>query len=104
MMQEAEEIAKKLGARFRVTRERRIDGAAKGGAHRTSMLQDLERGRALEIDALVTSVQEMGGIVGVETPTIDIVLGLVCLLGRSQGLYPTFPGRSVDHPVAAANA
>ncbi len=104
MMQEAEEIAKKLGARFRVTRERRIDGAAKVGAHRTSMLQDLERGRALEIDALVTAVQEMGRIVGVETPTIDIVLGLVCLLGRSQGLYPTFPGQIFDHPVAAADA
>ncbi len=102
MMQEAEEIATKLGARFRVTRERRIDGAAKVGAHRTSMLQDLERGRALEIDALVTAVREMGQIVGVETPTIDIVLGLVCLLGRSQGLYPTFPGQTVDHPVAAA--
>lgn len=104
MMKEAEEIATKLGAHFRVTRERRIDGAAKVGAHRTSMLQDLERGRALEIDALVTAVQEMGRIVGVETPTIDVVLGLVSLLGRSQGLYPTFPGQTVDHPATAANA
>ena len=104
MMKEAEEIATRLGARFRVTRERRIDGAAKVGAHRTSMLQDLERGRALEIDALVTAVQEMGRIVGVETPTIEIVLGLVSQLGRSQGLYPTFPGQAVDHPAAAAKA
>jgi 2-dehydropantoate 2-reductase len=104
MMQEAEEIATKLGARFRVTRERRIDGAAKVGAHRTSMLQDLERGRALEIDALVTAVQELGRIVGVDTPTIDTVLGLVCLLGRSQDLYPTYPGQTVAHPVAAAGA
>ncbi len=100
MMQEAEKIATALGASFRVTRERRINGAAKVGAHKTSMLQDLERGRALEIDALVTAVQEMGEIVGVETPVIDSVLGLVGLLGRSQGLYPTYPERIVGHSVA----
>ncbi len=104
MMREAEEIATKLGAHLRVTRERRIDGAAKVGAHRTSMLQDLERGRGLEIDALVTAVQEMSRIVGVETPTIDVVLGLVSLLGRSQGLYPTFPEQTIDHATTAANA
>jgi len=91
MMQEAEEIATRLGASFRVSRERRINGAAKVGAHKTSMLQDLERGRALEIDALVTAVQEMGKIVGVRTPALDIVLGLVTLLGRTEGLYPTYP-------------
>jgi 2-dehydropantoate 2-reductase len=55
------------------------------------MLQDLERGRGLEIDALLTSVQEMGRMVEVESPTIDMVLALVQQLGRSQGLYPTFP-------------
>ena len=104
MMQEAEQIATALGASFRVTRERRINGAAKVGAHKTSMLQDLERGRALEIDALVTAVQEMGEVVGVETPVIDSVLGLVGLLGRSQGLYPTYPDRVVGHALAAATA
>jgi 2-dehydropantoate 2-reductase len=91
MMTEAAEIALRLGASFRVGMERRIDGAAKVGAHRTSMLQDLERGRAMEIDALVTAVQEMGRIVGVPTPTIDLVLALVQQLGRSQGCYPTYP-------------
>lgn len=91
MMQEAEEIAIKLGSSFRVDRERRINGAAKVGAHRTSMLQDLEAGRGLEIDALTTAVQEMGRIVGIPTPTIDVVLGLVCQLGETQGLYPVFP-------------
>jgi len=88
MMQEAEHIAIKLGATFRVDRERRINGAAKVGAHRTSMLQDLEQGRAMEIDALVSAVQEMGRITGHPTPCIDMVLGLVRQLARTQGLYP----------------
>jgi len=91
MMEEAYDIATRLGASFRVDVERRINGAAGVGAHRTSMLQDLEKGRALEIDALLTSVQEIGRLVDVATPNIDIVLGLVQQLGRSQGLYPTFP-------------
>ncbi len=91
MMSEAESIARSLGASFRVDIERRINGAARVGAHRTSMLQDLERGRALEIDALLTAVQEMGRLVGQNTPYIDAVLALVQQLGRSQGLYPVFP-------------
>jgi 2-dehydropantoate 2-reductase len=91
MMIEAEAIGTRLGARFKVDVERRIEGAARVGAHRTSMLQDLEAGRALEIDALVTAVQEMGRIVGVATPMTDAVLALVQQLGRSLGLYPTYP-------------
>ena len=63
MMTEAQEIATRFGATFRVDIERRVDGAARVGAHRTSMLQDLESGRPLEIDALLTSVQEMGRLV-----------------------------------------
>ena len=55
------------------------------------MLQDLESGRPLEIDALLTSVQEMGRLVGVNTPYIDVVLGLIQQLGRSLRIYPTFP-------------
>lgn len=94
MMLEAEVIAKKLGVTFRVDVDRRINGAAKVGAHRTSMLQDLEAKRALEIDALLTAVQEMGRLVGAETPYIDAVLGLVQALGRTQGLYPTFPAEA----------
>jgi 2-dehydropantoate 2-reductase len=91
MMKEAQEIAERFGASFRVDIERRINGAAKVGAHRTSMLQDLEAGRPLEIDALLTSVQEMGRLVNVKTPHIDAVLGLVQQLGRSLQIYPTFP-------------
>ncbi len=91
MMMEAQRIAVRLGVHFRVDVERRINGAAKVGAHRTSMLQDVERGRQLEIDALLTVVQEMGRMVDVETPHIDSVLALVQQLGRQLGLYPTFP-------------
>lgn len=91
MMLEAQDIAERLGASFRVDVDRRINGAARVGAHRTSMLQDLEAGKAMEIDALVTAVQEMGEITGVETPSLDAVLALVQQLGRSQGLYPTYP-------------
>ena len=88
MMAEAQEIARRFGVTFRVGIERRVNGAARVGAHRTSMLQDLESGRPLEIDALLTSVQEMGRLAGVETPYIDTVLGLVQQLGRSLNVYP----------------
>ena len=91
MMLEAEKIGRRIGVHFRVDVDRRINGAARVGAHKTSMLQDLERGRALEIDALLTSVQELGRLTEVETPFIDAVLGLVTQMARVQGLYPTFP-------------
>jgi 2-dehydropantoate 2-reductase len=86
MMLEAKAIGERLGIEFRVDVERRINGAARVGAHKTSMLQDLERNRVLEIDALVTSVQELGRRVGIPTPTIDTVLALVRLRAKSAGL------------------
>ncbi len=88
MMVEAQAIAEKLGVRFALDVDRRIEGAAAVGAHKTSMLQDLERGRPMEIDALVTAVQELGRITGVSTPTIDTVLALVVLRARTAGCYP----------------
>ncbi len=88
MMEETRAIGEALGVRFRLDIERRIDGAADVGAHRTSMLQDLERGRAMEIDALVTSVQELGRLVDVPTPTVDVVLSLVRQRAETAGLYP----------------
>lgn len=94
MMLEAQAIAEALGSSFRVDVDRRIAGAAKVGKHRTSMLQDLEAGKHMEIDALVTAVQEMGRITGHPTPTLDVVLGLVQQLGMSTGLYPTYPARA----------
>ncbi|MBP6470082.1 MAG: 2-dehydropantoate 2-reductase [Chloroflexi bacterium] len=77
MMLEAQAIGEELGVRFGIDVDQRIAGAAAVGAHKTSMLQDLEHGRPLEIDALVTVVQELGQLVGLPTPTIDVVLALV---------------------------
>jgi 2-dehydropantoate 2-reductase len=77
MMVEAQAIAEALGIKFAIDVDRRIAGAAAVGAHKTSMLQDLELGRPMEIDALVTAVQELGRMTGQPTPTIDIILALV---------------------------
>jgi len=98
MMVEGAAIAEKLGVRFAVGVDRRIEGAAAVGAHKTSMLQDLERGRAMEIDALVTAVAELGALVGVPTPAIDLVLGLVRLRARVAGLYPWASGAETGMP------
>jgi len=87
MMVEAQAVAESLGIRFAISVDKRIAGAAGVGAHRTSMLQDLDRGRPMEIDALVTSVQELGRLTGLPTPTIDTVLALVQRLGRARGCY-----------------
>ena len=87
MMVEAQAIAEKLGVRFPISVDKRIEGGAAVGAHKTSMLQDLERGRPMEVDALVTAVAEMGRLVEVPTPTIDTVLALVRLRARVAGCY-----------------
>ena len=103
MMLEAQTIGEKFGATFRVDVERRIDGAAGVGAHRTSMLQDVDKGRAIELDALLTSVQEMGRLSETETPFIDSVLALAQQMGRVKGLYPTFPEVAVAARPAMAS-
>ncbi len=87
MMIEAQAIGEALGVKFPIGVERRIDGGAAVGAHRTSMLQDLELGRPMEIDALVGSVQELGRITGIATPSIDMILALVQQRARVAGLY-----------------
>lgn len=86
MMLEAQEIAEKLGVKFPIDVERRIDGGAAVGSHRTSMLQDLDAGRPMEIDALIGSVQELGQLTKTPTPTIDTVLALTRLRARTAGL------------------
>lgn len=88
MMVEAQAIGEMLGIRFPIDVDQRIEGAGKVGAHKTSMLQDLERGRAMEIDALVTAVQELGRLADVPTPAIDMVLALVRRLAIERGCYP----------------
>ena len=84
MMIEAQRIANKLGIEFRVPLEKRIRGAEKVGKHKTSMLQDVEAGRAPEIDALVGSVVELGRITNTATPHINSVYALVKLLAKTM--------------------
>ena len=84
MMLEAQTVAHKLGIEFRVSLDKRIAGAEKVGKHKTSMLQDVEAGRAPEIDALVGSVVELARLTGTPTPHIDTVYALVKLLARSM--------------------
>jgi 2-dehydropantoate 2-reductase len=83
MMTEAQAIAHKLGITFRVGLEKRIAGAEKVGRHKTSMLQDIEAGRAPEIDALVGSVVELGRLTQTATPHIDAVYALCKLLAQT---------------------
>jgi 2-dehydropantoate 2-reductase len=87
IMLETQAIAETFGIKFRVDVERRIEGARKVGAHKTSMLQDLERGRPMEIDPLVTVVQEMGRLTGIPTPALDAVLALAAQRATIAGLY-----------------
>lgn len=89
MMLEAQAIGERLSVNFGISLEKRIEGASAVGAHKTSMLQDLEQGRCMEIDALVTVVQELGLLVGISTPYIDIVSALVRQRAIVAGCYQT---------------
>lgn len=82
MMSEAQEIAEALGITFRHTIEKRISGAEGVGAHKTSMLQDVEAGRSLETEALIGSILEMGEMVGKPAPSIKAVYACVKLLNK----------------------
>lgn len=87
MMAESQIIGESLGARFAVSIDKRMAGAAAVGAHKTSMLQDLEQGRPLEIDALLTVIQELARLTGHPSPTIDTVLALIQQRARVAGVY-----------------
>ena len=87
MMTEAQAVAEALGVKFGVDLEKRIDGAAEVGAHKTSMLQDLERGRPMEIDALLGAVVELGAVTGHAMPVCASVLALVRERARLAGCY-----------------
>jgi 2-dehydropantoate 2-reductase len=88
MMAEAEAIAEKLGVHMRIGIERRIAGAERVGAHKTSMLRDVEQGRPLEIDALVGAVVELGELTGTPTPNIRAVYACASLLARTLEASP----------------
>ena len=83
MMREAQAVAEKLGASFRVSLEKRIEGAEKVGRHKTSMLQDVEAGRAIEVDALVGAVIELGELTNTPTPTISAIYQASRLLAHT---------------------
>lgn len=83
MMREAQAVAEKLGVRFKISLEQRIAGAEAVGAHKTSMLQDVEHGRALELEALIGSVVELGRITETPTPTIDAIYAATSLLAQT---------------------
>ncbi|HLX37355.1 MAG TPA: 2-dehydropantoate 2-reductase [Candidatus Binataceae bacterium] len=88
MMREAQAVAESLGVKFGVELEQRIDGALEVGAHKTSMLQDLERGRPMEIDALLGAVVELGELTGHAMPMCRAILALVRERARRSGSYP----------------
>lgn len=85
MMTEAQTIANKLGIQFRVSLEKRIAGAEGVGKHKTSMLQDVENGRPIELEPLVGSVVELGRLTGTPTPHIDAVYACASLLAKTLG-------------------
>ena len=91
MMIEAQAVAEKLGVRFPIDVDARIAGAAEVGEHKPSTLVDLERGRPMEIDPLLGAVVEMGRLVGLPTPTCDVVLALVRQRARTAGCHPEMP-------------
>ena len=84
VMLEAQAVAERLGVEFGISIEQRIAGAAEVGAHKTSMLQDIEAGRATEADALVGAVAELGRLTGTPTPRIDTLYACVKLLEQSR--------------------
>jgi 2-dehydropantoate 2-reductase len=88
MMQEAQGVGEALGAKFSVSIDKRMDGAGEVGAHKTSMLQDLERGRPLEIDALLGAVVELAELTGKPTPLCKAILALVRERARLAGCTP----------------
>jgi 2-dehydropantoate 2-reductase len=88
MMQEAQRIGERIGVRLRVEADRRLDGASAIGPHKISMLVDLETGRPMEIDPIVTVVQEIAQRLSIPTPTIDVVAALIKLRQKTAEAYP----------------
>jgi 2-dehydropantoate 2-reductase len=86
-MHEAEAIGERIGCHIDQSPEDRHAVAAKLGAFRSSMLQDMEAGRAIELDSIVAAVNEIGQRVGLPAPNIGALLGLARPFGRVHGLY-----------------
>ena len=84
MMEEAQAVANHLGIRLRVPIEKRVEGAEKVGKHKTSMLQDVEAGRELELEAIMGAVVELARMTGIATPAIDTIYALTKLLDKTM--------------------
>ena len=103
-MLEAQRVAEVLGIRFAIDIDKRIEGAAEVGHHKTSMLQDLERGRPLEIDALLGAVVELGEITSTPMPLCQAVLALVRERARQAGCLPLDGGLQASGAAATSSA
>ena len=103
MMREAEQVANKLGVTFRVGIDKRVAGAEKVGEHKTSMLQDVEAGRPMEIEALVGAVVELGRLTQTPTPHIDAVYALASLLAKRLADTKGKLSLSTGEPVASTH-
>lgn len=87
LMRETENVATALNIKMPISIDKRIEGAKQVGAHKTSMLQDLENGREMEIDSIISAVQELGVLTRTKTPTIDIILPLLKKRASLAGCY-----------------
>ncbi|MBC7715743.1 MAG: 2-dehydropantoate 2-reductase [Pseudorhodobacter sp.] len=92
VMLEAAQIGRRIGCVIEQTPEQRHAMAAELGAFKSSMLQDVQAGRSIELDAIVAAVQEIGQRLQLPTPHINALLGLTRLFGRTHGLYPEAVG------------
>jgi 2-dehydropantoate 2-reductase len=101
MMREAQAVAEKLGIRFALPLEKRIAGAESVGAHKTSMLQDVESGRPLELDALLGAVVELGALTGTSTPHLTAIHACADLLAQTLARAG---GRLAIAPVSSPSA
>ncbi len=102
-MREAAAVGARIGCRIDQSAEDRHAITAKLGAFKTSMLQDVESSRAIELDAIVGAVREIASHLGEPTPTIDALFGLTRLFGRTRGVYPASPA-AADRAAAPASA
>ena len=83
MMTEAQTVGERLGANFRIPMEKRIAGAESVGKHKTSMLQDVEAGKPMEIESMLGAVIELAEFTGVQTPTLRAIYACVSLLDNT---------------------
>jgi len=88
IMEEVQTVGEALGVEFTSTIESRLEGTRRVAGHKTSILQDLEAGRPMEVDGITGAVVELGRLVGVETPMIDLIYALMRQRAREAGLYP----------------